>query len=332
MKVLIVGGTGVISSAVVSEAVNQGIDLTCINRGNNYGQKENKGATILHFDVRDLKTAKEALKNMHFDVVVDFVCYNVSHLQKSLDLFHDKCSQYIFISTDSVYKLRKDGHYAEDCEQSNPEWAYSYEKAECEEYLVNYCSSHNLVYTIVRPSITYGNTRIPYGLMPLYGYHYTLVDRMLAGKPIVTWNNGLNYQTMMRVEDFSTVLVGLWCNQQAYNQAVGICGEPSRWVDVLDIIDKHYGISSKRIDVPVDAMVKMYPKKRGEILIDRAEDHIVSNTKMKELVPNYSPKYNLTSGVNETLTYYQNNNKVLGVDYKFDGQIDRLIHSMGGVI
>ncbi len=79
-------------------------------------------------------------------------------------------------------------------------------------------------------------------------------------------------------------------------------------------------------------MVKMYPKKRGEILIDRAEDHIVSNTKMKELVPNYSPKYNLTSGVNETLTYYQNNNKVLGVDYKFDGQIDRLIHSMGGVI
>lgn len=329
MKVLIVGGTGVISSAVVNEAVNQGIDLTCINRGNNYGQKENKGATILHFDVRDLKTAKEVLKNMHFDVVVDFVCYNISHLQKSLDLFHDKCSQYIFISTDSVYKLRKDGHYAEDCEQSNPEWAYSYEKAECEDYLVDFCSSHNLVYTIVRPSITYGNTRIPYGFMPLYGYHYTLIERIKAGKPIVTWNNGQNYQTMMRVEDFAFVMVGLWGNTQAYNQAVGICGEPSRWCDVLDTIDTIIGIKSKRVDVPIDNMISLYPQKRGEIIIDRAEDHIVSNEKMKKIIPSYKMNYSLYEGINKTIKYYQNNNNVLGIDYKFDGQIDRLLHMSG---
>ena len=176
MKVLVVGGTGVISTAVVNEAVNQYIDVTCINRGNNYGQHSNPQAKTLHFDVRNLEVAQQYLKNTFYDVVVDFVCYNLAHLKKSLELFHDKCFQYVFISTDSVYKLRKDGHYDEDCEQSNPEWAYSYEKADCEKYLIDYCTEHHLTYTIVRPSITYGNTRIPYGLMPLYGYHYTLIE------------------------------------------------------------------------------------------------------------------------------------------------------------
>lgn len=331
MKVLVVGGTGVISTAVVNEAVNQNIDVICINRGNNYGQHSNPQAKTLHFDVRNLEVAQQYLKNTFYDVVVDFVCYNLAHLKKSLELFHDKCSQYVFISTDSVYKLREDGHYDEDCEQFNPEWAYSYEKADCEKYLIEYCTGHHLTYTIVRPSITYGNTRIPYGLMPLYGYHYTLIERIKAGKPVVTWNNGQNYQTMMRVEDFASVMVGLWGNSKAYNQAVGICGEPHKWSDVLDAIDDIVGNPSKRVDVPIETMIEVYPKKRGEILIDRAEDHIVSNDKMKHLVPSYTMKYGLKDGVKMTIGYYEKNNKVLGIDYKYDGQVDRLINSMGGV-
>lgn len=328
MKVLIVGGTGVISTAVVNEAINQNIDLTCINRGNNYGQKSSEEAKTLHFDARDLKVAQQHLRGLKYDVIVDFICYNLEHLKKSLELFHDKCKQYIFVSTDSVYKLKKDGQYSEECEQSNPEWAYSYEKAECEKYLVDYCRTNNLIYTIVRPSITYGNTRIPYGLMPLYGYHYTLIERIKAGKPIVTWNNGQNYQTIMRVEDFASVMVGLWGNAKAYNQAVGICGDAYKWSDVLDSIEKQIGIKTLRIDVPIDSMIKLYPKKRGEILIDRAEDHIVSNKKMKELVPSYKKKFGLDEGIKKTIEFYESNNYVLGIDYKYDGQLDKLVNSV----
>ena len=39
MKILIVGGTGVISYAVVNEAVKHGIEVTCINRGKSKSQK-----------------------------------------------------------------------------------------------------------------------------------------------------------------------------------------------------------------------------------------------------------------------------------------------------
>lgn len=328
MKVLIVGGTGVISSAVVNEAVAHGIEVTCINRGNNHGNKQNPNVESLHFDIRDKKAATKSLEGHHYDVVVDFICYNADQVLYSLDLFHDKCMQYVFISTDSVYKLQKDGYYDENCSQPNSEWSYSYEKAACEELVRTYCKQHNLIYTIVRPSITYGNTRIPYGLMPSYGYHYTLIERMKAGKPIVTWNEGKNFQTVMRVEDFATGMVGLWGNSQAYNNDFGICGEVVTWEQILRAVEEKVGINALKVDVPVAKIIKELPSRKGEFLIDRAKDHIVSNLKLKAAVPLFEIKYNLKKGISATIDYYQSNDKLLGIDYKFDGQIDRVVHSV----
>ena len=247
MRVLIVGGTGVISSAVVNEAERQGVDVTCINRGNNHGVDPNHQVKTMHFDVRNRKVAEEHLLGLHYDVVVDFICFNANQVKYSLDLFHDKCSQYVFISTDSVYKLQKDGHYDEKTPQSNLEWNYSYQKAECEEIVRSYCKEKNLIYTIVRPSITYGNTRIPYGFMPPYGYHYTLVKRIKAGKPIITWNQGNNWQTMMRIEDFAVGMVGLWGNEKAYNEDFNICGDSYKWSDVLDVISATWAVACASI-------------------------------------------------------------------------------------
>lgn len=329
MKILIVGGTGVISTAVVNEAVARGMDVTCINRGNNYGNKQNPNAKFIHFDIRNKEVAEKKLSGHKYDVVLDFICYNVIQVQYSLDLFHDKCSQYVFISTDSVYKLQKDGHYSENTPQSNIEWEYSYQKAECEDLVRSYCKKHNVIFTIVRPSITYGDTRIPYGLMPPYGYHYTLIERMKKGKPIITWNSGQNYQTVMRVEDFAAGLVGLWGNPQAYNNDFGICGEAVTWNQILEAIEEKVGIKAIRVDLPVTQIIKELPSKRGEFVIDRAEDHIVSNSKLKKAVPSFEIKYDLKKGIAKTIDYYQSDNKrVLGIDYKFDGQMDRLLHCL----
>ncbi|MCQ2246600.1 MAG: NAD-dependent epimerase/dehydratase family protein [Bacteroidaceae bacterium] len=332
MKVLIVGGTGVISTAVVNEAVAQGVDLTCINRGNNHGNKLNPNVKVMHFDVRNRKVADDKLAGMFYDVVVDFICFNANQVRYSLELFQDKCKQYVFISTDSVYKLQKDGHYDETTPQSNPEWNYSYEKAECEDIVRTFCKEHNLIYTIVRPSITYGNTRIPYGFMPPYGYHYTLIERIKAGKPIVTWNKGKNYQTVMRVEDFATGMVGLWGNPKAYNNDYGICGDAVTWSEILDAIETKVGIKVKRVDVPVETIIKELPWRKGEFLVDRAEDHIVSNRKLREDVPLFAIKFDINKGVATTIDYYQENNMLLGIDYQFDGQMDRVLRNvMGGV-
>lgn len=328
MNALIVGGTGVISTAVVDEAVAQGVDVTCINRGNNHGNKLNPNVKVMHFDVRNRAVADSQLAGKMYDVVVDFICFNADQVRYSLDLFHDKCKQYVFISTDSVYKLQKDGHYDETTPQSNPEWAYSYQKAECEEIVRTFCEEHDLIYTIVRPSITYGNTRIPYGLMPQYGYHGTLIERIKAGKPIVIWNQGKNYQTVMRVEDFASGMVGLWGNPQAYNNDYGICGDAVTWGQIIDAIEAKIEVKAIRVNVPVETIIKELPCRIGEFLVDRAEDHIVSNRKLREDVPAFTIKYDINKGVATTIDYYQNNNMLLGIDYQFDGQMDRVLSNV----
>ncbi len=325
MDVLIVGGTGVISTAVVNEAVNQGINVTCINRGTNHGVAPNPNVTTMHFDVRNREIANANLKEKHFDVVVDFICYNAEQVKYSLDLFHDKCHQYVFISTDSVYKLQADGYYDESTPQSNPEWRYSYEKAECEAIVREYCKTNSLVYTIVRPSITYGDTRIPYGFMPKYGYHGTMIERIKAGKPVPTWNDGRNYQTVMRIEDFATGMVGLWGNVAAYNNDIGICGEIVTWNQILDAMEKAIGTKIVRFDVPLDDIFRVFPERKGEFLIDRAEDHRVDNRKLKATVPSFAIKYDLNVGVKNSVDYYISHDNLLGIDYNFDSKLDYLL-------
>lgn len=329
MKALIVGGTGVISTAVVDEAVRQGVQITCINRGNNYGQAPNHNIETLHFDVRNREKAEKMLNGRSFDVIVDFVCFNADHIRYSLDLFHDKCTQYIFISTDSVYKIQKDGRYNENCEQSNSEWDYSYQKAECEKIVIEYCKKVGLAYTIVRPSITYGNTRIPYGFMPSYGYHYTLIERILHDKPIITWNGGENVQTVMRVEDFASGMVGLWGNEKAFNEDFGICGEPVTWSEILNTIEDCIGKQILRVDVPVSTIINYFPSRKGEFIVDRAKDHYVSNEKLKRAVPTFKLQYPLCKGVAETIRYYQEHNFIKGFDMAYDGQCDCLLNAVG---
>lgn len=325
MKILIVGGTGLISTAVVNEAVSRGFDVTCIVRGKNHGNKLNPKVHLIKGDAFDVEFVRASLEGKYYDAIIDFIRGGTYLIDIAFQSFHDKCKQYIYISTDSVYKLRKDGIYDEKCEQPNPEWSYSYGKSAGEDRLKELCSNSKMKYTIVRPSITYGNTRIPYGYMPGYGFHYTLINRIKAGKPVLTWNNGQNYQTMMRSEDFAVGILGLVGNESAYNEDFGVCGDAYKWDDVLKAVEKATGHKIIREDISLETIIKFHPEKKGEFLIDRAENHIVSNRKLKSVVPDFQVRYSLDEGVKMTLDYYKKNNQIMGNDYEFDGMMDSLI-------
>ena len=70
MKVLFIGGTGIISSACASLAVTKGIDLTLLNRGKSV-RPALEGTRWLQADIHDLESTRSALAGQHFDVVVD---------------------------------------------------------------------------------------------------------------------------------------------------------------------------------------------------------------------------------------------------------------------
>lgn len=324
MKLLIIGGTGVLSTAVVSEALNRGVEVTMINRGHRMDRIP-QGIRFVKADSRDAETIDKALSGCSFDAVIDFVCYDKQQVENSLNLFSKYVGQYIFISSAAVLDTRVQGVLNEDSPKVLPTWDYSVQKWKAELFVQEECAGRGIHYTIVRPGITYDDTRIPYGFSPRYGYHWTLVARAKAGKPVVKWNNGINRCNMMRVEDFAVGVVSLVANEKAMDEAFIVCGDDApSFMDVILSLEKSLGITIPTIDVDVAFLESVIPGRKGE-MEGRSRDAVLSNAKVKEVAPDFKQNISLDDGVRMTVDAYRNSNFQKGIDWVYDAQCDFLI-------
>lgn len=322
-KILLVGGTGVLSSAVVAEALRRGMDITIITRGS---KKAPQGVNNILCDKDDYEKLCGLLKGKKFDAVIDFLCYHEEELVKSFQFYSGYTNQYFFISSCAVYDTRVGGKLNEDSSKVLPMWSYSVEKWASEQKLAEMATKTDCKWTVVRPCVTYGDTRIPYGVYPPYGYHWTFCARILAEKPIITWNNGENRCNMMHVEDFAVGLVGLIGNEKAYNEAFNICGdETPSFREVLSIVEEYLGMKAITVDVISEFYAKQIPNRAGEILGGRSIDANNSNAKVKKIVPEFKQKIALKEGIFKTLDAYKAQNYQYGIDWNFDGETDRVI-------
>jgi nucleoside-diphosphate-sugar epimerase len=325
MKILLIGGTGVLSTAITNEALRKNIDVYMINRGNRM-ELIPHGVHLLKADVKNKELVISLLKNSNFDAIIDFLCYNEKDIKYSFDLFKNMTNQYVFISSCAVYNSRVCNFCEEDSPKVLSVWDYSINKNKCEDFLRIMAKNNNTKFTIIRPSVNYGNTRIPYGITPPMGYHWTLVERILNRKPIITWNNGNNRCNITHVDDFAVGVIGLLGNEAAYNEVFNVVGdETPSWNEVLDVLSNLLKKEIKRFDIPSEYYAKEMPARKGELLGGRAIDSINSNKKIISVVKEFKQTIMLKEGLMQTLDYYQKHNYIYGIDYGFDADTDRII-------
>ena len=224
MKVLFIGGTGVISSACSELALARGIELYLLNRGES-ARPAPAGAHVLHADIRDRAQTKAALAGHTFDAVVDWVAFTPEHIAADIEIFRGRTAQYVFISSASVYEKPPSRlPITESTPLSNPFWTYAANKIACEELLQHAYHTEQFPATIVRPSHTYDRTKLP-----TLGY-YTAIARMRAGKPTVVHGDGTSLWVMTHHQDFAVGFVGL-----LGNHACGRRGVPHHVGRVADV-------------------------------------------------------------------------------------------------
>lgn len=321
MKVLLIGGTGVLSTAVAKEAVRHGISVSMINRGR---RPLPDGVELLKSDKEDFDNIKRLIGERTFDAVIDFLCFTDEQITRSFTFYKHYTKQYFFISSCAVYDTRDEGVKSEDSSKVLPVWKYSVDKWASEEHLYKMATEAGINYTVIRPGVTYDDTRIPYGIMPPYGYQWTLVERIKHGKPIIRWNKGENRSSMMRVEDFAVGVVGLIGNPRAYNEAFNICGDDApTYNEVISIIENWLGKKAVFVDVTPEFYAKQMPGQKGEIVGGRGLDAICSNDKIKSIIPTFKQTIGLKDGVIMTLEAYKNNDYQKGIDWVFDACQDR---------
>ena len=224
MRVLFIGGTGIISTACTDLAIERGIELTVLNRGLRIGAVPAAVRTVTA-DINDPAAVSRALADESFDAVVDWIAFEPSHIERDLELFRGRTRQFIFISSASAYQ-KPVGHYliTESTPLANPFWSYSQQKIACEDRLMQAYREEGFPVTIVRPSLTYGDSQITLAINS-WTRSYTIVDRMRHGRKVIVPGDGSSLWVITHNTDFAKGLVGLLGREQAIGHAFHITSD-----------------------------------------------------------------------------------------------------------
>lgn len=281
MKVLITGGTGTISSGIVRECVNRGYETYALTRGFN-NTRNIDGAKYLHADIWNAKEVNTVIGGLKFDIVVECLVYSIEELEKSLDNFANRCNRYVFISTAAIYKGQGKKRVKESDEKNLIEWTYTKNKIECEKYIKEFCGNKGLEYTIVRPTVTYGDYRIPFPIATR-NPGWTFFQRMLDGKPMIAGDNVVF--SIIHIDDFSKAVVSLFDNNKAVNEDFHIASSKNNvyWDDVVSEAGKILGVSPKIVHIPIDVIQKVWPGIYDEMNYHKNKTQIFDDTKIKNV-------------------------------------------------
>ncbi len=327
MRVLFIGGTGIISAACSRLAVERGVELFLLNRGQT-GRPVPDGATVLHGDIRDPASAAAAVGDRTFDAVVNWVAFTPEHVEADLDLFRGRTGQYVFISSASAYQTPPASlPVVESTPLANPFWAYSRAKIACEDRLVRASRDEAFPVTIVRPSHTYDRTLLP------FDGSYTVVDRMRRGAPVVVHGDGTSLWTLTHHRDFARGFVGLLGNPHALGEAFHITSDEwLTWNQIYETVARAAGAPTPRlVHVPSETLAAFDPERGAGLLGDKAHSMVFDNTKIKRAVPDFVATIPFARGAEEILAWHDADPARRAADVELNRRTDAVIAAMEAV-
>lgn len=302
MKVLFIGGTGNISTSVSQLAIQRGIDLYLLNRGQR--QVAIPGAKTITVDIHQSREVASQLSGQAWDVVVNWIAYALEDVKNDFELFYRKTRQYIFISSASVYQ-KPPSHpvITESTPLYNPYWKYSQNKIACEDFLMQAYREKDFPITIVRPSLTY-DTVIP---TAIGGWtDYGIIQRMRRGEKVIVHGDGTSLWTVTHAEDFARGFVGLLGHQQAAGHAFHITSdEILTWNQIYQAIAEAADVEAQIVHIPSDFIAQFGEGLRGGLLGDKAYSVIFDNTKIKTFVPGYQATIPFNEGIHRSLRWFE---------------------------
>jgi nucleoside-diphosphate-sugar epimerase len=322
MKILFIGGTGVISSACSQLAIERGIELYLLNRGES-ARPTPQGARVLRGDIRNIEETKRVLAGHQFDAVVEWIGFVPEHVQADIELFRGRTAQYVFISSASVYQTPPASlPVTESTPLDNPYWDYSRAKIACEQALMQAYRDEKFPVTIVRPSHTYDRT-----MLPVTG-RYTVVNRMRQGKKVIVHGDGTSLWTLTHHRDFAKGFIGLLGNSHAIGDAFHITSDEwLTWNQIYEIIAQAAGAKARLVHVPSDT-IAAYDKTWGAGLLgDKAHSMIFDNSKIKRVVPDYCATIPFSQGAREIMAWFDADPARQVVDERLDALMDRMIEA-----
>ncbi len=330
MKLLFIGGTGLISSACSELAIQRGHDLTLLNRSTSRKYAPPEAAKVVIADVHaDADKLDRSLSGQHFDAIVDFIAFTRDDIERDLQLFRDRTGQFMFISSASAYQ-KPPQHYliTEETPLENPYWQYSRDKIECERRLMEACSAEGFPATIVRPSLTYGPSQIPF-CVGSWEHPWTLIDRMQRGKKIIVPGDGTSLWVVTWNADFAKGLVGLLGKPEAIGEVYQITSDEVLTWDQLHLeAFRALDLKPNILHVPADVIAAYWPHAQGSLIGDKIHSVVFDNSKIKKLVPDFQCEVDWGHGLRRSIAWYRAHPEFQTIDQQMERTMDAIVAGM----
>ena len=319
LRVLFIGGSGVISSACARQAVSDGIELYVLNRGQSTSRPLPDGVRELRADVRNPAAVRDAVEGLDFDSVVEWVAFTAEHVRSDIDVFRDRTGQYVFISSASAYQTPPARlPVTESTPLRNPVWQYSRDKIACEDLLVREYRDSGFPATIVRPTHTYDKT-----LVPFHG-GWTTLGRMVA-RPVIVQGDGTSLWTMTHNTDFARGFVPLLGHPRTLGEAFHITSEDFlTWDQIARALASALGVTANIVHVPSDAIAVADPGWGASLLGDKSHSMVFDNSKLRSVVPGWRATVPFERGAREIADWYLADPSRQVADEKLDALMDKL--------
>jgi nucleoside-diphosphate-sugar epimerase len=333
MQILIIGGTGTISEAVTKNLLaKEGNVLYLLNRGNRKMGEVFPSCPNLHWiegDIHNEDKIAEAVKYLEFDVVIEFVAFRKEDAERDFRLFRGKTKQYLFLSSASVYDKSSSFPIREDTAQDNPYWAYSREKQNAEKYLLERFRLDHFPVTIVRPSHTYDEKKIPVAIHGQEG-SYSVVERIQEEKPVLLPGDGSTLWTLTYSGDFAAYFSFLVGNPEAVGETYQIMSdERLTWLEIYTTIARTLRVKLHPYFVSSYYLAEVGKKRgydfEGTLLGDKKDNGVFDTTKIKNLAKEPLPFVPFSEGVRRCLNYIASHKECQTPDPDFDFFTERVI-------
>ena len=222
MKVLIIGGTGLISTSITAQLLKRDDDVTLYNRGKSEARIPD-GAKFLHGDRKEYAAFEAQMAEAgNFDVVIDMVGFAPGDAESVVRAFKGRIGHFIFCSTVCAYGGPSTHYPIREDQPLAPISGYGSNKGKCEAILLEAGKRGDFAVTIMRPSQTYGEGGT---IVHSMGGNTKYLDRIRKGKPIVVHGDGSCLWAACHIDDVARGFVGAALNSKAYGKIYNVTGE-----------------------------------------------------------------------------------------------------------
>lgn len=318
-RVVIVGGTGNISTSVSRLLVEKGFDVTCFSRGQNKAESIPKEVRILNGDRNDRGCFESLMQKEHFDYAIDMICYGKEDAESDIRAFQG-VEQFIMTSTSCTYGVDYDRLPVSEDHPLRPFTDYGINKAAADAAFMEAYHKTGFPVTIIKPSTTYGNQ---VGLVGNVGENNLWIDRVRKGKPVLLCGNGNTPHQFLHVDDAAKGYVGALGKKHCIGQTYNLVREGfTTWGDFHKTGMKVLGKEVEMVCVPMEVLNALGYENRGFTSTIFGFNAIYDHTKIYRDIPEFRPEISLEDGMRAVIEYSDAHNMIPNSDlYPMDDKI-----------